>query len=147
YFSTFGAQDLTAVSAIPGAIQLFYHEHHSLDEKAVFSTVTYRPFDDLSIQIGARETFLSQVDGVYASGLSPQPSEAISFYGVDPFPPADLRPKPKAFMYFFPPSYQIPPDIMAYVRLAPGFRRGGANNPADGVPDTFAPDKTQNYEI
>jgi outer membrane receptor protein involved in Fe transport len=101
----------------------------------------------LSIQVGGRETFLSQVDGVHARGLSPETSDALAFYGVDPFAPADLKSKPQAFTYLFTPSYKITPDVMAYVRLASGFRPGGANNPAEGVPATFAPDKTKDYEV
>lgn len=36
---------------------------------------------------------------------------------------------------------------MAYVRVASGFRPGGSNGVLPGVPPTYGPDKTVNYEI
>ncbi|TCV97775.1 outer membrane receptor protein involved in Fe transport [Luteibacter rhizovicinus] len=52
--------------------------------------------------------------------------------------------------YLFNPSYKFSDDIMGYVRIASGFRPGGANvgvPPGLGAPLTFDPDKLTNYEV
>src|SRR5699024_3397925 len=52
--------------------------------------------------------------------------------------------------YLFNPSYKFSDNVMAYVRVASGFRPGGANigvPPGLGAPRTFGPDKLVNYEL
>ena len=52
--------------------------------------------------------------------------------------------------YLFNPSYKFSDDVMAYVRVASGFRPGGPNvgvPPGLGAPLTFGPDKLVNYEL
>jgi outer membrane receptor protein involved in Fe transport len=53
-----------------------------------------------------------------------------------------------AFTYLFTPSVRLTPDSMIYMRLASGYRPGGIN-PAyfPGIPQTFEPDQTRNYEL
>src|SRR6185312_9647776 len=51
-----------------------------------------------------------------------------------------------AFTYLVTPQYKFSPDLMAYARVASGYRAGGPN-PAFGVPPQYAPDKTYNYEL
>jgi len=47
------------------------------------------------------------------------------------------------------PRYKLTPDLMLYARLASGYRAGGPNATASvfGLPESYSPDKTQNYEI
>jgi len=52
--------------------------------------------------------------------------------------------------YLFNPSYKFGDDLMAYLRVASGFRPGGPNvgvPPGLGAPLTFGPDKLVNYEL
>jgi outer membrane receptor protein involved in Fe transport len=52
--------------------------------------------------------------------------------------------------YLFNPSYKFTDDVMAYVRVASGFRPGGPNvgvPPGLGAPLTFNPDRLVNYEL
>jgi iron complex outermembrane recepter protein len=43
--------------------------------------------------------------------------------------------------------YHVSANQMAYVRVASGFRPGGSNGVLPGVPATYGPDKTVNYEL
>jgi iron complex outermembrane recepter protein len=43
--------------------------------------------------------------------------------------------------------YHVSENQMAYVRVASGFRPGGSNGVLPGVPPTYGPDKTVNYEL
>lgn len=43
--------------------------------------------------------------------------------------------------------YHLSQSQMAYVRVASGFRPGGSNGVLPGVPPTYGPDKTVNYEL
>jgi outer membrane receptor protein involved in Fe transport len=53
-----------------------------------------------------------------------------------------------AFTYLLTPQYKFSPDLMAYARLASGYRAGGTNTSAGGiVPADYRPDKTENYEL
>jgi outer membrane receptor protein involved in Fe transport len=52
--------------------------------------------------------------------------------------------------YLFNPSYKFSDNVMGYLRVASGFRPGGANvgvPPGLGAPLTFEPDKLVNYEL
>lgn len=43
--------------------------------------------------------------------------------------------------------YHVSENQMAYLRVASGFRPGGSNGVLPGVPATYGPDKTVNYEL
>jgi iron complex outermembrane recepter protein len=68
-------------------------------------------------------------------------------------PSPSIQPEEKtkvnAFTYLVTPRLKISPDLMVYARFASGYRAGGPNTLATvfQVPGSFAPDKTQNYEI
>lgn len=52
--------------------------------------------------------------------------------------------------FLFNPSYKFSDDVMGYLRVASGFRPGGANvgvPPGLGAPLTFEPDRLVNYEL
>jgi iron complex outermembrane recepter protein len=114
-------------------------------ETAGFADLTYRFTDRFDIQLGARE---SQIRQSYAE------------VDTGPYVPfAELHPSPllipqvaldsNAFTYLLTPRFRITPDLMVYARLASGYRPGGPNPTASpfGLPLTFKPDKTKNYEI
>jgi len=45
------------------------------------------------------------------------------------------------------PTYHFNPDLMAYFRVASGYRPGGPNTSLPGVPATYDPDEVINYEL
>jgi outer membrane receptor protein involved in Fe transport len=114
-------------------------------EHAVFGNVTWHVTQKLDIQVGAREHYIKQnsPEQIYSGPWTPL------FTGQEsPFYVSEYDIYSHAFTYLFTPSYRISPDQMIYMRLASGFRPGGVNLPeTTGVPPTFAPDKTLNYEL
>lgn len=116
-------------------------------EYAAFSDLTFNITDQFDVQVGGRESHISQVSDQTAVGL---PFNTV-FYGQPV--PAIYFPKvattANAFTYLVTPRYKLSPDFMVYARLASGYRPGGPNVAPPGVhvPPTFAPDKTQNYEL
>ena len=113
-------------------------------EYAVFSDFTFHITDPFDVQVGGRE---SQNRQTY-SELQTGPYVPLFYGGTSPLynPPIDT--KDNSFTYLVTPRYKLSSDIMAYARLASGYRPGGPNIVSVGsVPSSFQPDKTQNYEI
>jgi iron complex outermembrane recepter protein len=103
-------------------------------EYAVFGDLTFRVTDQFDVQIGGRESkFKGNVQETFTGPLAP-PS----------YPLVDLD--DNAFTYLFTPRYKLTSNLMIYARLASGYGAGGIN-PTPGVPPTFGPDKTKNYEL
>jgi iron complex outermembrane receptor protein len=111
----------------------------TLTEYAVFTDLTYHFTDRFDIQVGGRE---SQDKQTYTS------STDLVFLPASVVPEVDA--KANAFTYLVTPRFRVSTDLMIYARLASGYRAGGPNlNPLSlaVVAPTYAPDKTQNYEI
>ena len=112
------------------------------EEYALFADVTYHFTDRFNVQIGGREskirqTFDESYYGLYDLCCTPtspytQPSESA---------------KSSPFTYLVTPQFRISPDLMVYARVASGYRAGGANAAGLGVPPSYAPDKTKDYEL
>lgn len=108
-------------------------------EWAAYGDLTWHANEHLSIRVGARysndETDYTQSgDGLLLGGPS-----TFNTRGSD-----------QPVTYLFNPSYKFSDNVMAYVRVASGFRPGGANigvPPGLGAPQTFGPDKLVNYEL
>lgn len=118
-----------------GIYKYKYHEY------AAFADLTYHPTDSLSIQVGGRYSSVENVTGPYSV--------------IQPFNTGNNIPVIQNVLnaHFHPatflvtPQYKITRDVMVYARVASGFRPGGGNVVFPGVPVTFDPDKTYNYEI
>jgi outer membrane receptor protein involved in Fe transport len=114
-------------------------------EYAVFSDLTFRFTDRFDLQVGGREsqnrqTYSELQVGPYVPLFYPGASSPL--YN----PPVDT--KDNSFTYLATPRFRLSPDWMLYARLASGYRPGGPNIVSVGqAPPSFAPDKTQNYEI
>jgi outer membrane receptor protein involved in Fe transport len=68
----------------------------------------------------------------------------------DPFSYPKFDSDATAFTYLVTPTFKLAPDSMLYARFASGYRAGGPNvTPQifNGVPPSFKPDKTRNYEV
>ncbi|HEY2622271.1 MAG TPA: TonB-dependent receptor, partial [Dyella sp.] len=107
-------------------------------EWAGYADVTWHATSQLSVLVGARQTHDSTSYSQVSSGL---------LTGAADF---TTRSSDNPTTYLFNPSYRFTDNLMAYVRVASGFRPGGANvgvPPGLGAPLTFAPDKLTSYEL
>ncbi len=145
---TFRYVDNSAANASSGAVvgSLF---KTTLDgrfsERAAFSNLTIELSDRWDVQAGGR---ISQYRQSYPSVLSGP--VIFAFYARDPvISPARLA-EDRAVTYLLTPRFKISEEIMAYARLASGYRPGGPNLSCGifaGVPCEFTPDKTENYDL
>jgi len=109
------------------------------EQLAVFGDIVVRFSDRFDIQLGGRYS---------ANKNEGESSFANIISGVTIVSPT-LSTKDDAFTYLVSPRFKITPDIMVYGRFASGFRAGGpnANRGVPGVPDSYKPDFTYNYEV
>jgi iron complex outermembrane receptor protein len=119
----------------------------TFDEYAAFTDVTYHVTDRFDVQIGGRESQDNEHDsdqvrtGIY---------DPIFLHEASPIITPAVQSNLNTFTYLVTPRFKLSPDLMVYVRLASGYRPGGANSAASvsaGAPSTYSPDKTKNYEI
>ncbi|MEO7208167.1 MAG: TonB-dependent receptor [Steroidobacteraceae bacterium] len=104
-------------------------------EYAAFGNFTWHFTDRFDVQLGARESHNRQT--LLASGNG----------GLFGLLSAVEDSSDSSFTYLFTPRFKISDDWMVYSRIASGYRAGGPNNVAPGVPLTFKPDTTRNYEV
>lgn len=112
-------------------------------EYSIFTDLTAHFTDRFSVQVGGRWSHNQQTFDQSESGPL-----TIAFYGVpSPYIAPREHSKDSSFTYLFAPQYKITPDWMIYARAASGYRPGGPNGTALGIPPSFMPDKTENYEL
>jgi iron complex outermembrane receptor protein len=107
-------------------------------EWAGYGDLTWHATDRLSVLVGARYSEDRTTYSQTSSGLLIGNSDFTS------------RSSDHPITYLFNPSYKFSDDVMGYLRVASGFRPGGANvgvAPGLGAPLTFEPDKLVNYEL
>lgn len=110
------------------------------EEYAAFTDFTFKITSRFDVQVGGRETENKQ-------------TYSQAFDGV--VSGSNLHSKGNAFTYLLTPRYTLvsngPTNVMAYVRLASGFRPGGPNAAGvaggTGVQPTYGEDRTNNYDI
>lgn len=115
-------------------------------ERAVFTNLTVKFTDQFDVQLGGRESWLKGIANYETITGALYPTAINSPYSEN---------KSDAFTYLLTPRYRFTPNLMAYVRLASGFRPGGGvSDPTPTttcvvihLPCTYAPDKTKNYEV
>jgi outer membrane receptor protein involved in Fe transport len=135
-------QDLQAVDLDTGAalsraaIDVF---PTALSEYALYTHLTVRVSDRFDVQMGGRESENRQR---YEESLS---GPLVGGSIISP----EVEAKENAFTYLLTPRFRISSSLMAYARLASGYRPGGPNSLAVliGVPLFFESDQTQNYEV
>lgn len=108
-------------------------------EFAEFTNATVKITDQADIQVGARESEISQTYSDVKTG---------PLAGARPITPKTDN-SADAFTFLVTPEYKFSPDMMAYVRVASGYRAGGPNFNASsfGLPNSFKPDTTLNYDV
>ncbi len=107
-------------------------------EWAGYADVTWHATSQLSVLVGARYTHDSTTYTQTSSGLLTGPSQFTS------------RSTDTPTTFLVNPSFKFNDNLMAYARVASGFRPGGANvgvPPGLGAPATFKPDKLTSYEL
>ena len=107
-------------------------------EWAGYGDLTWHATSKLSILVGARYSNDYTSYTQTSQGLLIGPTD-FTIVGHD-----------HPVTYLFNPSYKFSDDVMAYIRVASGFRPGGPNvgvPPGLGAPLTFEPDRLVNYEF
>jgi outer membrane receptor protein involved in Fe transport len=131
-------QDLFAIDPATGAkagdllISVF---PTTFREVAGFADATYHFTPQFDVQVGARYSANKQTYREFDSG--PLVSGEVAANSKD-----------HAFTYLVTPRYKFSRDLMAYIRVASGYRPGGPNPSADllGFPSSYGPDRTTEYE-
>jgi len=107
-------------------------------EWAGYADTTWHATSQLSVLVGVRYTKDDTSYTQLGSGMLVGPSD-FTTHSSD-----------TSTTFLFNPSYKFNDDFMTYLRVASGFRPGGANvgvPPGLGAPTTFAPDKLTSYEL
>ncbi len=96
------------------------HTSNSTSQLAGFVGATYTPFEALEIEVGGRESALTNKTYATSNG----------FFGTGP---AENSSSQNAFTPRASVKYHVTPDTMVYATAAQGFRVGGANSPLGSV--------------
>lgn len=140
-------QDLDAADPTTGTTVgtlISFDQPITFSEAAAFTDWTFHITDRFDIQLGGRESHITEDfketdSGPFVPVFDGAPSPRI-------FPPGHTS--NNAFTYLVTPRLKVAPDLMVYARLASGYRAGGPNQaPGGSIPPQYDPDKTQNYEI
>jgi iron complex outermembrane recepter protein len=117
----------------------------TFDEYAGFLDLTYHFSDRLDLQIGGRESQNTQSYSQYSVG----PWTTVIAGQTNPFITPEATSKDNSFTYLVTPRFKVSPDMMVYGRVASGYVPGGPNSNAGalGVPLTFGPENTTDYEV
>ncbi|GAB2558764.1 TonB-dependent receptor [Rhodanobacter koreensis] len=107
-------------------------------EWAGFGDVTWHVTSQLSLLVGVRYSNDKTSYTQTGDGILVGPTDFT------------IRQSDSPTTYLFNPSFKFSDDLMAYARIASGFRPGGPNvgvPPGLGAPVTFGPDKLVSYEL
>lgn len=114
----------------------------SYREYAGFADLTWHVTDKLDVQVGGR--YASNKQKNFSNLVLDGPVEGV--FGSTGTVSANS--KDNAFTWLISPSYHFSSDIMAYARIASGYRPGGPNiGSPPGAPASFGPDRVVNYEL
>jgi iron complex outermembrane receptor protein len=110
-------------------------------EYAGFADLTWHATDKLDVQVGGRYAHNKQHN---ESTLDTSPQTAPVFGSGTTI----ANSSDSAFTWLISPNYHFSRDIIAYVRVASGYRPGGPNVAAPpSVPKSFGSDSVINYEL
>jgi outer membrane receptor protein involved in Fe transport len=140
YVQTIAAEDPDSGTLLGNGIE--FHSPTTYAEYAAFTDLTFHITDRFDIQVGGRESQVTQTFN--ENDIGPFVPDLDG--GPAPFIIPETQVKTHAFTYLFTPRFKLSPDLMVYARLASGYRAGGPNE-VPGVPQQYSPDKTNDYEI
>ncbi|ABQ67447.1 TonB-dependent receptor [Rhizorhabdus wittichii RW1] len=136
---------ITGAPVAPAQTNIFTADFPtSYEELAAFGFVTVNFTSKFNIQggmrySGNRQTIFELDSGEFAGTLPGQP----------PVITADTAASDESFTFLVVPQYKFSPDLMAYARVASGYRPGGPNGAIFSdptLPKSFKADTTMNYE-
>ena len=111
-------------------------------ETAGFADVTWHISSQWDLKAGVRYAENDQTS---------QAKQVISDPLVPIFGPTGAGPEfdssDSSTTFEISPTYHFNPDLMAYFRVASGYRPGGPNTSLPGVPAAYDPDEVINYEL
>jgi outer membrane receptor protein involved in Fe transport len=110
-------------------------------EYAGFGALTWHVTDQLDVQVGGRYAKNKQRS---SQGLVIDTPVEFAFGSTSLI---SAESEEDAFTWMVSPSYHITPDLMAYARVATGYRPGGPNTGVPNVDPTFDSDSVVNYEL
>ncbi len=138
-------QELHATDAHTGVVVGEYWHRSipmSFKEYAAFGNLTVHFTNRFDVQMGLRESHSRETDNQIMTGQY--------IRDVLQLPEPDVHTGTStghAVTYLLTPQFKISPDLMVYGRLASGYRPGGPNAFAYGVPPKFDSDTSENYEV
>lgn len=111
-------------------------------EAAAFANLTITFSDRFDVQVGGRQSWTRQSYSEQATGPL-----VDAFFGGPLIQPRIVT-KEDSFTYLLTPRFKLGEDLMLYARVASGYRPGGPNATCSvfGIPCSFRPDKTRNFE-
>jgi iron complex outermembrane receptor protein len=114
-------------------------------EYAGFTDFTVHFTDRFDVQLGGRSSWIEQSYREVDTGPFVLPFEGFP----SPLVFHEVVTHDNAFTYLLTPRFKVSQDLMVYSRIASGYRPGGPNPDAIafGLPLSYKPDKTTNYEI
>jgi iron complex outermembrane receptor protein len=114
-------------------------------EKAAFADGVWHISQQWDLQAGVRYAKNDQSSGGGLTIIAPQ---VTRFFGPTSTS-AVLKSADNSLTFAVSPTFHINPDLMAYARIASGYRPGGPNGVSTlpTVPNEYGPDKVMNYEI
>jgi outer membrane receptor protein involved in Fe transport len=131
-----GATDPDTGTALPGDVLLEALIPATYEEYAAFASVTVRPVTWFDIEVGGRyshnqQRFEETDNGLLGGGVV-----------------TSGRSSGSPFTFSITPRFHLAPHVIAYGRVASGYRVGGPNaSPPPGVATQFKADRTTNYEV
>jgi iron complex outermembrane receptor protein len=143
YTQSYLAENLQSGAIVGSGICFCWKDIY--EDYAVFTDFTFHLTQRFDIQVGGRasrsnQSFTEVDSGLFTPTLDGLPSPVN--YGT-------RESNDTAFTYLLTPQYRFSADLMLYARLASGYRPGGpqALPTSFDVPNSYKPDKTQNYEL
>lgn len=129
---------------------IFFDIPSTYREYSAFGDLTYKVLPALDLTGGIR---FGRIEQSYSQSFGG--SDAASYDALLRFVGAAREPSsiPVSHSsqtitnYLATARYHFSPSTMVYARFATGFRPGGPNARVNGLPPTFQPDKTRDYEL
>ncbi|TXS91550.1 TonB-dependent receptor [Parahaliea aestuarii] len=128
--------------AAAGAYQVYTSQGPSdYEETAVFADATFNLTDRIDLQVGGRYARNEQ-ENISRTVVD---QAAAPIFGLSETSVIDSD--EAAATWVLSPSYRFNDDMMAYMRVATGYRPGGPNSNLGNLPSEFDSDSVINYEL
>jgi outer membrane receptor protein involved in Fe transport len=135
------SQTITRSGSAPALVAYRGENLSTYEEKAAFADLTWHVTGQFDIQGGLRYAQNEQNYRVL-SVIDPA-AQALFGPGEDSL----FTSKEDAVTWLVAPTYRFNRDLMAYARVASGYRPGGPNTQTPGAAPTFGSDTVMSYEL